>query len=116
MGQGSTFHFTARLHGMAPHWTRPAPAIRGQLRGLSVLIVDDNATNRRILAEMLTNWQMRPTAVDSGAAAPGSAGAAASHRRAVHAGAARRQHAGNGRLHAGRAVSASILTWPGQRS
>jgi len=34
-----------------------------------VLVVDDNATNRRILAEVLRNWRMQPVAVKSGAAA-----------------------------------------------
>ena len=34
-----------------------------------MLVVDDNATNRFILEEMLTNWGMNPTAVDGGAAA-----------------------------------------------
>ena len=34
-----------------------------------MLIVDDNATNRRILEEVFTNWHMRPVAVASGAAA-----------------------------------------------
>jgi CheY-like chemotaxis protein len=34
-----------------------------------VLVVDDNATNRFILEEMLTNWGMSPTAVDGGPAA-----------------------------------------------
>ena len=37
-----------------------------QLHGLPVLVVDDNATNRRILQEMLTNWGMRPTVVEGG--------------------------------------------------
>ncbi len=34
-----------------------------------MLIVDDNATNRRILLDLLGNWKMRPTAVESGPAA-----------------------------------------------
>jgi CheY-like chemotaxis protein/HPt (histidine-containing phosphotransfer) domain-containing protein len=38
------------------------------LTNLRVLIVDDNATNRQILEEVLTNWRMRPVAVDSGLA------------------------------------------------
>jgi len=36
---------------------------------LPVLIVDDNATNRRILEEMFAQWQMRSNAVDGGRAA-----------------------------------------------
>jgi CheY-like chemotaxis protein len=36
------------------------------VRGLSVLVVDDNATNRRILDETLTGWGMRPTCVEGG--------------------------------------------------
>ena len=39
------------------------------LHGLKVLVVDDNATNRRILEEILTVWGMRPTSVDGGLAA-----------------------------------------------
>ncbi len=35
------------------------------LAGIPTLIVDDNATNRRILVEMLASWQMQPTAVAS---------------------------------------------------
>ena len=33
-----------------------------------MLVVDDNATNRRILQDMLAGWNMHPQAVDSGAA------------------------------------------------
>jgi len=42
------------------------------LQGLDVLVVDDNATNRRILEEMLTGWGMRPTLVEGGIAAIGA--------------------------------------------
>src|ERR1700724_3734362 len=36
------------------------------LRGLKVLVVDDNRTNRRILEGMLRRWDMRPTSVEGG--------------------------------------------------
>jgi signal transduction histidine kinase/DNA-binding response OmpR family regulator len=42
------------------------------LQGLEVLVVDDNATNRRILEEMLIAWGMRPTLVEGGLAAIGA--------------------------------------------
>src|SRR4029079_13441892 len=48
-GQGSLFHFTVRL-GLPTSAAAPtAPRDLARLRGLSVLVVDDNATNRRIL-------------------------------------------------------------------
>ena len=58
LGEGSTFHFTARF----PLSKTPAPSIeaRETMRGLRVLVVDDNATNRRIFHEMLSNWEMIP--------------------------------------------------------
>jgi PAS domain S-box-containing protein len=69
VGRGTTFHFTARL----PVRHTPAPDVRHadprQLDGLRVLVVDDNAVNRRILREMLANWEMQPSVVASGAAA-----------------------------------------------
>jgi CheY-like chemotaxis protein len=34
---------------------------------LPILVVDDNASNRRILREILTNWRMKPILVNSGA-------------------------------------------------
>ncbi len=67
-GKGSAFHFTASL-GVGKV-TEPPPAVAPVvLAGLDALVVDDNATNRRILQEMLTNWGMRPTMVESGIAA-----------------------------------------------
>ena len=67
-GQGSRFHFTAGLTLAAPPKTAPR-AEPAMLLDLPVLIVDDNATNRLILDEMLRNWRMRPTAVDGARAA-----------------------------------------------
>ena len=63
--EGSTFHFTARL-GVSD--ARPE-LTTWNLTGLPVLVVDDNHVNRRILAELLERWKMRPTVADSGAAA-----------------------------------------------
>ena len=68
-GRGSTFAFTARF-GRQPHPPEPV-AVRPPvlLHNLPVLVVDDNATNRRILEEWLRGWQMKPVAVGDGLAA-----------------------------------------------
>lgn len=65
-GDGSTFHFTI-LAESAPS-TRPAYMAGEQpvLKGRRVLIVDDNATNRKILSLQVINWGMDPVAVNSG--------------------------------------------------
>ena len=63
-GMGSTFHFTARF-GLPAHPPQTEPKTV-HLRDLRVLVVDDNATNRRILEEMLQSWNMQPDAVDGG--------------------------------------------------
>jgi PAS domain S-box-containing protein len=68
-GRGSTFHFTARLGKQKTPTRRIVPMHLANLRGLRVLVVDDNATNRRILAGTLKKWEMAPTAVDGGQAA-----------------------------------------------
>jgi two-component system, sensor histidine kinase and response regulator len=61
-GRGSTFRFTAVLGTTDAAPARPIDP--GRVRGLPVLVVDDNATNRRILEETLTAWEMRPTCVE----------------------------------------------------
>src|SRR5205823_9317070 len=66
--RGSTFRFDA-LFGLGTGAAEAAAPRPEDLAGLSVLVVDDNATNRRILEEVLTAWRMRPTLVESGAAA-----------------------------------------------
>jgi PAS domain S-box-containing protein len=62
-GRGSRFHFTACLkvaHGV--------PAVRPLdnhlLAGISALVVDDNASNRRILESILQGWGLKVTAVE----------------------------------------------------
>jgi len=69
MGKGSTFHFTADISLQKDRPAKPAAPELATLQGLRVLVVDDNETNRLILAEMLGNWRMRPTAVANGEAA-----------------------------------------------
>jgi PAS domain S-box-containing protein len=68
-GRGSAFHFTAQFGMCGAGAPPPPPAQPAHLQGVPVLVVDDNATNRRILEEVLSNWRMRPRAVDGGAAA-----------------------------------------------
>jgi two-component system, sensor histidine kinase and response regulator len=64
--RGSTFHFIARFWVASPDADSNVSTIYPpMLQGLRVLVVDDNATNRRILIEILTNWMMEPTAVAS---------------------------------------------------
>jgi signal transduction histidine kinase/CheY-like chemotaxis protein len=65
-GRGSTFHFTVTL-GLSSH-PRASSSDTGPeaLENLRVLVVDDNATNRTILEEMLGRWRMRPETADGG--------------------------------------------------
>jgi len=59
-GQGSTFHLVARLPAAAVDAVVPSrPArVEADLSGKTVLIVDDNATNRRILVAQTARWGM----------------------------------------------------------
>ena len=68
-GRGTQFHVTLPFAIGAPLPARTPRRELKDLRGLNVLVVDDNATNRRILEEILTAWGMRPTLVDGGLAA-----------------------------------------------
>ncbi|MGA3188037.1 MAG: response regulator [Bryobacteraceae bacterium] len=63
---GSAFHFTAKLEVAQ---SREEPFIPySDLSGISVLIIDDNETNRRILEKTVERWGMDPHTADSGAA------------------------------------------------
>jgi PAS domain S-box-containing protein len=66
VGRGSTFHFTVRFAPPRGPVQRATPAEPNYMHGLPVLVVDDNATNRRILEEMLVSWRMKPTVVEGG--------------------------------------------------
>jgi signal transduction histidine kinase/DNA-binding response OmpR family regulator len=58
-GVGSTFHFTVRFVPVEPSaQAATEPASLADLSGLRVLIVDDHASNRLILAKLLKLWQM----------------------------------------------------------
>jgi PAS domain S-box-containing protein len=70
MGGGSQFHFTLRLgRSDAKEIKVGAIAAPEVLRGVKVLVVDDNRTNCRILEGMLLRWQMKSTSVNGGKAA-----------------------------------------------
>jgi signal transduction histidine kinase/DNA-binding response OmpR family regulator len=65
-GKGSTFQFMIRC-ALRRGFTKPRlPAPSTSLHHLRVLVVDDNATNRQILEELLRQWGMRPTMLENG--------------------------------------------------
>ena len=67
-GAGSVFTFSADF-GLAPEAEMARPAREAELRGRRVLVVDDNATNRQILEEIVVNWGMTPIVASDGVAA-----------------------------------------------
>ena len=69
-GKGSTFYFTIRfdLQKASVPAIPPGEARTENLRDMPVLVVDDNAVNRRILEAMLKLWRMKPVLVDGGRA------------------------------------------------
>jgi PAS domain S-box-containing protein len=64
--KGSRFHFTAKFGLVKGPQPLPAPLAKGNLQGTPVLVIDSNATNRRILEDMLKSWSMQPTLVEKG--------------------------------------------------
>ena len=69
VGRGTTFEITLPFEIRAEAPAPPSPRKLTDLSGLDVLVVDDNATNRRILEELLAGWGMVPALVDGGFAA-----------------------------------------------
>lgn len=68
VGQGSTFWFTVRLAKAAAPSSTPS-MLEPQLRGLQVLCVDDNATNRTALDLQLSAWGLVADCVSTGPSA-----------------------------------------------
>lgn len=66
MGEGSSFHFMIPFRLPENQGVKALSAKLEVLKGLPVLIIDDNATNRDILKKMLASWQTRPTEAESG--------------------------------------------------
>jgi signal transduction histidine kinase/CheY-like chemotaxis protein len=58
LGTGSSFRFAIPF--ALAQADADAPVLTAQLGGLRVLIVDDNATNRRIFEAYVASWGMRP--------------------------------------------------------
>ncbi|MBW2192449.1 MAG: response regulator [Deltaproteobacteria bacterium] len=54
VGQGSTFSFTANFQAQSGEEYIAVPEV--DISGINILVIDDNATNRMILTEMLSRW------------------------------------------------------------
>ncbi len=70
LGAGSTVSFTVTMEEAPPQPEREVQPVASldDLHGISTLIIDDNATNRRILLEMTRHWGMLPAGASSGPA------------------------------------------------
>jgi two-component system sensor histidine kinase/response regulator len=75
-GSGSTFWFTVKLQKAVGNAPEPVPSLP-HLAGRRVLVVDDNATSRQLLQQLLAGWRMTPALAES------AAGALAELRRAA---------------------------------
>ncbi len=69
-GRGSTFWFTA-VFGKQPRHERLGASPPADLCGVRILVVDDNATNRLVMAEQLESWGVRHTEAEGALEAVG---------------------------------------------
>jgi len=65
-GKGSTFHFTVSFGLGKTPLARLKTPVSVNLQDMRVLVVDDNATNRRMLEELLLGWHMKPMLAEGG--------------------------------------------------
>ncbi len=65
LGMGSTFTFTAQFEIQA-EINAPVKLSELNIKGLKVLVIDDNATNRMILKEILSGWGAMVSEAESG--------------------------------------------------
>jgi PAS domain S-box-containing protein len=68
-GHGSTFAFTVRVEVPHQQPDRTSARVPAELHKRRVLLVDDNATSRRVLEGWLRRWGTKPTAVGDGSSA-----------------------------------------------
>jgi two-component system, sensor histidine kinase and response regulator len=83
VGRGSRFHFLADF-GLHREPAQPLSDPAVNLRDLRVLVVDDNATNRLILSEILASWQMRAVTTNDVAGALAALGEAVGRSEPFH--------------------------------
>jgi CheY-like chemotaxis protein len=62
LGKGSTFWFSVPFTPASA--TPKTPVSTDRLRGVRVLVVEDNVTNQQIFEAYLTSWGMRPAVAD----------------------------------------------------
>ncbi len=65
-GHGSAFHFTARFPLQKTPQAKREPLGMNDLRDMRVLVVDDNASARTVMRDLLLEWHMRPDLADGG--------------------------------------------------
>ncbi|HLA82188.1 MAG TPA: PAS domain S-box protein, partial [Thermoleophilia bacterium] len=74
VGKGSTFWFTARIQKQASSAreipSRSEASLHAGINGVRILTVDDNATNRKVVAAMLKAWGVRHTEIEHPRRAP----------------------------------------------
>ena len=103
VGKGTQFHFTTRMGRRGEVMALGTVAPPEILRGVKVLVVDDNRTNRRILEGMLRRWEMNMTSVEGGEEALEELSEAQRAGKSVRAYLDRHAHAEDGWLRTGRA-------------